>query len=131
MRATVGAVRYERLPQLSHDEAEPLLAAALRGEPTDPDASSVLLGLAFHDDDRGFVEEWCVRLGRGAPDLWLRGSAALGVGYLAYRFDEVGDAAAALVRDLAEDESVLAVNGQPLDAANDLDTFLGPAWRDR
>jgi hypothetical protein len=73
-------VRYEEPPHIAHDEADQVLRAALRGETTQPDVNSVLVGLALDDDDRAFVERWCVRIARRAPDLWLRGLASLCIG---------------------------------------------------
>jgi hypothetical protein len=119
-------MNYEDPPLPSHHEADELLSAALRGEHTEPDANSVLVGLALYDGDRAFVEDWCVRLAEGAPDQWLRGLACLCIGsHLARRFGVVSDRAASLVRTMAEDSAVVAANAQVLDARDDLDLFVG------
>ena len=84
----------------------------------------MLIGLALFDDDREYLERWCIRVGREAPDLWLRGSAALCVGtHIARRFGTVSDEAAQLVRDLAEDDAVRNANPQVIDALDDLEIF--------
>lgn len=117
---------YEDPPLLSHAKADAVLSAALRGESADLDPNSVLVGLALYDDDRLYIENWCVRIADAAPDQWLRGLACLCIGsHLARRFRVVGEHAAALVRDMANDSAMVAVNGQVLDALNDLDLFLG------
>jgi hypothetical protein len=117
----LGGVRYEQPPLLPHDEASRVLAAALRGGgAAGPDAASVLVGLALSDDDRAFVEAWCVRLAREAPDLELRAVACLCIGtHLARRFGEVSDEALAVVHERAA-----AGDSQALDAAEDLEIFL-------
>ncbi len=81
----VSSMRYEEPPHLTPEQAGPILTAALSATETD-EASPVLIGLALFDDDRSFVEQWCVRLGRDARDPWLRGSAALAAAHLAHRF---------------------------------------------
>jgi hypothetical protein len=64
---------------------------------------TALIALCLHDDDRAFVEGWCIRLGRAAPDVGMRMVAAIGIGYLACRFRTVGPAAVEVVRTLAAD----------------------------
>jgi hypothetical protein len=110
-------VRYEEPPHIAHDEADQVLRAALRGETTQPDVNSVLVGLALDDDDRAFVERWCVRIARRRTCGYeaLRHCALV----VARRFGEVSDEAAALVRELAADETMRSINGQVLDAAAD------------
>jgi hypothetical protein len=119
-------MKYEDPPLLSHHEADEVLSTALRGERTEPDANSVLLGLALYDGDRVFVEDWCVRLAEGASDQWLRGLACLCIGsHLARRFRVVSDRAAKVVRAMADDSAAVAANAQVLDARDDLDLFVG------
>jgi hypothetical protein len=65
---------------------------------------SALIALALHDEDRVFVEGWCVRLAWAAPDAGMRAVAALGISHLACRFRRVSPEAAALVRKLAADD---------------------------
>ena len=118
-------MRYEDPPLPSHAEADNVLAAALQGKPTTPSPNEMLVGLALHDADREYVEEWCVRIAERAPDQLLRGLACLCIGsHLARRFGAVGVEAAKLVRALADDAEMVAVNGQVLDARDDLDQFL-------
>ena len=118
-------MKYEDPPLLRHAEADEVLRAALRAVNTSPYENSVLVGLALYDDDRAYVEDWCVRLAEQAEDLWLRGLACLCIGsHLARRFHVVGDRAAALVRAMADDPAMVAVNGQVLDARDDLDLFV-------
>lgn len=58
--------------------------------------------------------------------MWLRGLASLCVGsHLARRFRTVSPEAASLVRELAVDDELRAVNPQVLDALEDLDLFVG------
>jgi len=104
-------MRYEDPRLVSHADADAVLSAALRGVSTDLDANEVLVGLALYDDDRLDVERWCVRNAEAAPDQWLRGLACLCIGsHLARRFCVVGDDAAALVRAMANDSAMAAVN---------------------
>ena len=118
---------YRDPPLVSHAHADAVLSAALRGETTDPNANSVLVGLALYGDDRLYVENWCIRIAETAPDQWLRGLACLCIGsHLARRFRVVGDRAAALVRAMASDPAMVAINGQVLDALDDLNLFLLP-----
>jgi hypothetical protein len=121
-------VRYEEPPHLDHTAASLILEAALQGEmpqePKEQEPNSVLVGLALFDDDAGFVEAWCLRVGREAPDLWLRGTAALCIGtHLARRFGRASPDAEQLVRDLAENDAVRCVNPQVGDALEDLEHF--------
>ncbi len=118
-------MKYEDPPLLCHAEADEVLRAALRAVNTSPYENSVLVGLALYDDDRAYVEDWCVRVAEQAEDLWLRGLACLCIGsHLARRFRVVSDRAAALVRAMADDPAMVAVNGQILDARDDLDLFV-------
>src|SRR5947208_3037334 len=114
-------MRYEEPPHLDHSEASAVLSEALGGSAGGLPPSSVLVGLALNDEDRAFVERWCVRIGHSAPDLALRGVAALCVGHLARRFGEVSGEAADLVRTLAADEAVRKANPHVLDAVDDLE----------
>ena len=101
-----------RAPGMSHREplrvdhatGEAVLRQALEGKAARPHPHSALIALCLHDDDRAFVEGWCIRLGRAAPDPGMRMVAALGISYLACRFRAVGPEAAELVRTLATDQ---------------------------
>jgi hypothetical protein len=58
--------------------------------------------------------------------MWLRGLASLCIGsHLARRFGAVSPEAAELVRELAVDSELRAVNPQVLEALEDLDLFVG------
>ena len=117
-------VRYREPRHVPHDEAVRVLEAAIRGANPDGEANSVLVGLALTCDDRTFVEQWCMRVGRESPDLWLRGLASLCVGsHLARRFGFVSPEAVTFVRELAGDSQVREVNSQVESALADLDAF--------
>jgi hypothetical protein len=125
-RGRFFGVVFEQPPHVDHKLASRILRAALAGEVTDPPANEVLVGLAMFDSDRGFVEDWCVRIGRSAPDLWLRGLASLCVAsHLARRFGVVSEEAVSLVRELAVNNEMRAINPQVLDALDDLEQFVG------
>jgi hypothetical protein len=79
-------------------------AAGLEGRAARPHPHSALIALCLHDDDRAFVEGWCIRLGRAAPDPGMRMVAAIGISHLACRFRTVGPEAAEVVRTLATDQ---------------------------
>jgi hypothetical protein len=97
-----------------------VLGAAVNGRPADPHPNGVLVGLALYDDDREFVEGWCIRLGKSAPDPELRGLAGLCIGHLLRRFRQVSVDAAALVEALVADPDVVAAAPQVLDGQDDL-----------
>jgi hypothetical protein len=112
-------VRYEEPPHLSHEEAAPILVAAL--DRTDSgDASAVVIGLALFDDDPSFAEQWCVRLGLHASDPALRGSAAVAAGHLARRFRSLAVETRSMVEAVANDPEV---DGRKYDALNDVRQF--------
>ena len=62
-RGIVNRLRYDDPARRSHAEATEVLEAALAGAEPAEDPNAVLIGLALHDDDRSFVEEWCRRIG--------------------------------------------------------------------
>jgi hypothetical protein len=90
--------------RVDHATGEAVLRQALEGNTARPHPHSTLIALCLHDEDRAFVEGWCIRLGRAAPDAGMRAVAALGISYLARRFRTVGPEAAELVRTLAADD---------------------------
>lgn len=116
-------MEYEEPRHLDHGAASVVLEQALEGIVARPHPNSVLVGLALFDEDRAYVEDWCIRLGNTAPDLALRGLASLCVGHLARRFGTVSDEAAAVVRRLAHDDAVRQANPQVLDGLDDLKRF--------
>jgi hypothetical protein len=117
----VRLMRYEDPPHLEPDRAQPILEAGLDARNSD-EASAVLLGLALYDDNRPFVEGWCVRLGREARDPSMRGSAALAAGHLARRFQRLEPETRAMVEAVAADPDV---DGRKYDALDDVRQFLG------
>jgi hypothetical protein len=92
--------------RVDHATGEAVLRQALEGKTARPHPHSALIALCLHDDDRAFVEGWCIRLGRAAPDPGMRMVAALGISYLACRFRTIGPEAAELVRTLATDQTL-------------------------
>ena len=90
--------------RIDHATGEAVLRRALEGKTARPHPHSALIALALHDEDPGFVEGWCVRLGRTAPEAGMRAVAALGISHLACRFRRVSPEAAELVRKLAADD---------------------------
>jgi len=120
-------LKYKEPPHLDHEAASLILHAALDGGVTVPSATEVLIGLALFDEDREFVESWCDRIGRSAPDLWLRGTASYCIaGHLARRFQIVGDDAASLVRDLAVDNQVRDVYPAVEDMPEEMESWINP-----
>jgi hypothetical protein len=95
--------------RVDHATGEAVLRQALEEKAARPHPHSALIALCLHDDDRAFVEGWCIRLGRAAPDPGMRMVAALGISYLACRFRTVDPEAVSLVRTLAADD----VPGEP------------------
>jgi hypothetical protein len=90
--------------RIDHATGEAVLPRALEGKTARPHPHAALIALALHDEDPGFVEGWCVRLGWAAPDAGMRAVAALGISHLACRFRRVSPEAAELVRKLAADD---------------------------
>jgi len=117
----VSPVRYEEPPHLEPEKAQAILADAIGANNTD-EASAVLIGLALFDDDRAFVEHWCVRLGQEAIDPGLRGSAALAAGHVARRFRTLEPETREMVEAVATDPEV---DGRKYDALDDIRQFLG------
>jgi hypothetical protein len=103
--------------RVDHATGEAILRQALEGRTARPHPHSVLIALSLHDEDRAFVEGWCIRLGRAAPDSGMRAVAALGISYLARRFGTVGPEAAELVRTLAADHVLRESRGQIVEDA--------------
>lgn len=91
------------------------------------EAASVLVGSALKDDDREFVEHWCVQVGtRAVPGSQLLKLAGLCLGHTARRFGHLSDEALALSRSLAARAEVdpSDVDGRALDGLDDVRTFL-------
>jgi hypothetical protein len=106
VRATLrsGTLRIRGMPhheplRVDNATGEAVLRHALEGKTAQPHPHPALIALCLHDEDRAFVECWCIRLGRAAPDPGMRAVAALGISYLACRFRKVDSEAAELVAD--------------------------------
>jgi hypothetical protein len=103
--------------RVDHATGDAVLRRALEGKPATPHPHSTVIALALHDDDPAFVEGWCLRLGREAPDAGMRAVAALGISYLARRFGMVSPEAAELVRELARDKVLRTTHSQLVEDA--------------
>ncbi|MEV6603720.1 hypothetical protein [Kutzneria sp. NPDC051319] len=118
-------------PARPHQQVVAVLERALR-EPTDEsrfDASDALVGIALGDDDRDFVEHWCMQIGTRAPSgSPLLGLATLCLDHTARRFGHLSPEAIALATSLAArartDPS--DVSTQALDGYGDIQTYLFP-----
>ncbi|MFF9624412.1 hypothetical protein [Streptomyces griseosporeus] len=118
---------FENPPALPHEVVAEVLERALRDRSAEFEAASVLVGSALHDDDRAFVEHWCVEVGtRAVPGSPLLGLAGLCLGHTARRFGRLGDTALALARSLAEraEADPADVDGRALDGYDDIRDFL-------
>jgi hypothetical protein len=116
----VWQAQYEEPPHLEPEEAEAILAAGI-GETDTDEARAVQIGLVLFDDDRAFVEHWCVRLGRQARDPQLRGSAALAAGHLARPFQTLEPETWEMVETVAADPQV---DSRKYDTLDDIRQFL-------
>jgi hypothetical protein len=103
--------------RVDHATGDAVLRRALEGKPATPHPHSTVIALALHDDDPAFVEGWCLRLGREAPDAGMRAVAALRISYLARRFGTVSPEAAELVRELARDKVLRTTHSQLVEDA--------------
>ncbi|MDX2648548.1 hypothetical protein PV341_34260 [Streptomyces sp. PA03-1a] len=93
---------FRNPPALPHEVVAETLERALRDRAHEAEAASVLIGSALNDDDRRFVEHWCVEVGtRALPGSPLLGLAGLCLGHTARRFGRLGDAALALTESPA------------------------------
>lgn len=120
-------LRFENPPALPHDVVVEMLERALGDPAYEPEASSVLVGSALNDDDREFVEHWCVQVGtRAAPGSPLLGLAGLCLGHTARRFGCLSDEAVALAESLAvrAEADPSDVDGRALDGRDDIRMFL-------
>ncbi|MGW7093204.1 hypothetical protein [Streptomyces sp. NPDC054874] len=121
---------FHNPPALPHDEVVEALERALRDRAPAADeieAASVLVGSALNDDDREFVEYWCVQVGtRAKAGSQLLGLAGLCLGHTARRFGKLSDEALALVRSLAAraEADPSDVDGRALDGLDDVRSFL-------
>jgi hypothetical protein len=114
--------QFQDPPLLRREEVAAVLEAAIDGRVAERDPNGVVIALGLHEDDRLFAEQWCLRVGREAPDPRLRTSAALAVGHLARRFGIVGDGARQLVSDVSNDP---LSDARAQDAVDDVRQFAG------
>ncbi|MHC3820600.1 hypothetical protein [Streptomyces sp. NBC_00342] len=104
-----------------------VLERALRDRSQEGEAAVVLVGSALNDDDREFVEHWCVQVGtRAVPGSPLLGLAGLCLGHAARRFGILSDEALSLVESLAgrAEAAPTDVDGRALDGFDDIRSFL-------
>ncbi|MEU2395835.1 hypothetical protein [Streptomyces sp. NPDC007369] len=103
------------------------LERALRDRSREGEAAGVLVAIALNDDDREFVEHWCLEVGtRAVPGSPLLGLAGLCLGHTARRFGRLGLRALALVESLAAraEADPSDVDGRALDGYDDVRSFL-------
>jgi hypothetical protein len=118
---------FQNPPALPHGEVAETLERAIGDRAHEPEAADALVGSALNDDDREFVEYWCVQVGtRAVSGSPLLGLAGLCLGHTARRFGHLGDGAVALVHSLAARAEVdpADVDGRALDGLDDVRTFL-------
>ncbi|MFI6340540.1 hypothetical protein [Streptomyces sp. NPDC050535] len=118
---------FENPPALSHEVVVEALEKALRDRSAEGEAASVLVGSALNDDDRDFVERWCMEVGtRAASGSPLLGLAGLCLGHTARRFGRLSDEALALAQSLSAraEADPSDVDGRALDGYDDVRTFL-------
>ena len=120
-------LRFENPPALPHDLVAEALERALADRVHEPEAADVLVGSALNDDDREFVEHWCVEVGtRAVSGSPLLGLAGLCLGHTARRFGRLSDEAVALVKSLAKraEADPTDVDGRACDGFDDVRSFL-------
>ncbi|MEV7419876.1 hypothetical protein [Streptomyces sp. NPDC089919] len=114
-------------PHLSHEAVAETLERALRDRSQEGEAAHVLVGCVLTDDDREFVEHWCVQVGtRAASGSQLLGLAGLCLGHTARRFGHLSTPALALAESLAAraEADPTDVDGRALDGFDDARSFL-------
>ncbi|MBF9072269.1 hypothetical protein [Streptacidiphilus fuscans] len=118
---------FENPPALTHGVVVETLERALRDRSHEAEAATVLVGSALNDNDRDFVEHWCVQVGtRAVPGSPLLGLAGLCLGHTARRLGRLSDEALALLESLAvrTEADPSDVDGRALDGYDDARTFL-------
>lgn len=118
---------FENPPALPHEVVVEVLERALRDRSAEGEAASVLVGSALNDDDREFVEHWCMEVGtRAVPGSPLLGLAGLCLGHTARRFGHLSDKALALAESLSvrAEADPSDVDGRALDGFDDIRSFL-------
>ncbi|WP_330235593.1 hypothetical protein [Streptomyces sp. NBC_00566] len=120
-------LRFENPPALPHEVVAETLERALRDRSHEGGAASVLVGSALNDENREFVEHWCVQVGtRAVSGSPLLGLAGLCLGHTARRFGSLSAEALALVESLAAraEADPKDVDGRALDGFDDARSFL-------
>ncbi|MFF4247472.1 hypothetical protein ACFYY2_23820 [Streptomyces sp. NPDC001822] len=118
---------FENPPALPHEVVVETLERALRDPSHEGEAADALVGIALNDDDREFVEHWCMEVGtRAVSGSPLLGLVGLCLGHIARRFGRLGDDALALARSLAmrAEADPADVDGRALDGYDDVRSFL-------
>jgi hypothetical protein len=118
---------FQNPPDLPHGVVAETLERAIGDRSHEPEAADALVGCALNDDEREFVEYWCVQVGtRAVSGSPLLGLAGLCLGHTARRFGRLGDEAVALAHSLAARAEVdpADVDGRALDGLDDVKDFL-------
>jgi hypothetical protein len=103
------------------------LERAITDRAHEPEAADALVGSALKDDDREFVEHWCLQVGtRAVSGSPLLGLAGLCLGHTARRFGHLGDEALALAHSLAARAELdpADVDTRALHGLDDIKIFL-------
>ncbi|WP_234437110.1 hypothetical protein [Streptomyces maremycinicus] len=118
---------FRNPPALPHEVVVETLERALGDRSHETEAASVLVGSALNDDDREFVEHWCMEVGtRAVSGSPLLGLAGLCLGHTARRFGRLSDEALALAVSLAAraEADPSDVDGRAQDGYDDVRSFL-------
>lgn len=118
---------FHNPPALPHEVVNAVLERALGDRAYEAEAADALVGSALNDDDREFVEHWCVQVGtRAVSGSPLLGLAGLCLGHTARRFGRLSDESVALARSLAAraEADPSDVDGRALDGVDDVRSFL-------
>jgi hypothetical protein len=120
-------LRFENPPALPHEVVAEALGRALEDRAHEFEAANVLVGSALNENDREFVERWCVEVGtRAVSGSPLLGLASLCLGHIARRFGHLSEEALALAKSLATRAEMdpTDVDGRALDGLDDIRSFL-------
>lgn len=111
-------LKYAAVEPLTHEEAE---AALARNDPEE--LLNVVLGVALHDPDGAWAEEYCLRLVDHAH-FSVRGNAVLALGHIArlHRRLDMEQVQPVLSAALADPHEY--VRGQASSAIDDVEHFL-------
>ncbi|NEW42316.1 hypothetical protein GV794_27830 [Nocardia cyriacigeorgica] len=118
---------FENPPARPHEVVVETLERALGDRTFEGEAANTLVGSALNDDDREFVEYWCVQVGtRAVSGSPLLGLAGLCLGHTARRFGRLSDEALALAKTLAAraEADPSDVDARAGDGYDDVRSFL-------